>query len=640
MNSDSERKGRVERPNQPPEPECCRESGQTQAAEGGAGRTNSWKRTQGASQAASGSRTPLKQSSLETTRKDAGGDVVALTEPKTEETVCEGEVSGDLPGSKSVAREAESRTETGTPCRPPERQLRELPGKDVQRQEERPEGEQGIRSAHSSLESGKRCPNPNEGIADTTTQPAKETSAVRTTETNWRTSLRAIAKKAAQNPRHRFGGLYRLLNEAALRECFYALRKEAAPGVDEVTFEDYEKNLDVNLKHLVERLKRKSYRARLVRRKYIPKSPGKLRPLGIPVLEDKLVQYAVEQILSAIHEANFLDCSYGYRPGRGPQEAVRELTEALFRGRFEFVVEADIKGYFEHIQWDWLFKMLEQRIDDGALLGLISKWLRAGILEEDGRIVHPETGTPQGGVVSPVLANVYLHYVLDLWFERVVRPKNRGQSRLFRFADDFVCCFEYRHEAEAFLKVLKERLEKFGLELAPEKTQMMRFGPWAGPHNGRFDFLGFEFSWGKSRSRGHPTVKRRTSRKKLRAAVARFTEWIRETRHTKIAELMKTLAAKYRGHWNYYGIIGNTQSLHRYYRETTRILFRWLNRRSQRRSYRWPAFRRLLQRFQIPPPRLVETVRGVMGLPCRADWSAEQASQVNLFGAAYRAARA
>ena len=285
------------RPNQPPEPECCRETGQASAMDSGVDRTNSWKRTQGASQAASQSRTSLKQTSLETTQKYAGGDAVASAEPNTEETV-KGEVSGDLPGSKSVAREAESRMETGTPCRPPKRQLRELSGREVQRQEELPKGKQGIRSAHSNSEPGACCPNPNQG-ADTTTQPAKETSAVRTTEPSWPTSLRAITKKAAQNPHHRFGGLYRLLNEAALRECFHALRKDAAPGVDGVTFKEYEQNLDGNLQNLVKRLKQKSYRARLVRRKYIPKSPGKLRPLGIPVLEDKLVQGAGAKILSA-----------------------------------------------------------------------------------------------------------------------------------------------------------------------------------------------------------------------------------------------------------------------------------------------------------------------------------------------------
>ncbi len=494
--------------------------------------------------------------------------------------------------------------------------------------------EQGIGPVHSSPGPGTRCPSPDQG-AGTTTQPAKETSTVRTTESGWRTSLRAIANKAAQNPKHRFGGLYRLLNQDSLRESFKALRKEAAPGVDGVTYEEYEKNLESNLADLVRRLRNKSYHARLVRRKYIPKGNGKLRPLGIPTLEEKLVQSATAAILSAIYEADFLDCSYGYRPQRDALQAVRGLTDALHRGQFEFIVEADIKGYYEHIRHDWLLKMLALRVDDGALLGLIRKWLRAGILEEDGRVEHPESGTPQGGSVSPVLANVYLHYVLDLWFERRMRKRYRGQSRLFRYADDFVCCFDYRHEAEAFEQALQERMHQFGLELAMDKTQRIRFGPWGGRHNGRFDFLGFEFSWGRGH-RGQPTVKRRTSRKKLRGAVQRFTEWIKAERHNPLGELMETLRAKYQGYWNYYGIIGNSESLNRYHRETSRILYKWLNRRSQRRSFTWRTFDRLLQRFKVPPPRVVERAGGSLRLRGPAEWDLEQLSQIKLYGDACR----
>jgi len=639
MSSDPERKSRVGRLNQPPKPECCRVEGQAGASEKDAdSRTTAWKRTQGNSQAASGSRTPLKQSSLETIQY-AGGDGVASPEPNTEETVS-GEVSRDLPGSQSVAREQRAVQKLGSPAASRGTNCGSQTGQEVQRLEDLPTGkqEQGIRPVHSSSGSGKRCPNPEQGTGRTT-QPAKETSAVRTTESSWRTSLRAITNKAAQDPKHRFGGLYRLLNQDSLRECFNALRKAAAPGVDGITFEEYEKNLESNLADLVRRLKNKSYRARLVRRKYIPKGNGKFRPLGIPTLEEKLVQSAAAQILCAIYEADFLECSYGYRPGRNPLQAVRELTDALHRGQFEFIVEADIKGYFEHIQHDWLLKMLALRVNDGALLGLIRKWLRAGILEEDGRIEHPESGTPQGGSVSPVLANVYLHYVLDLWFERRVRKGNRGQSRLFRFADDFVCCFDYRHEAETFEQALTERMSKFGLELATDKTKRIRFGPWGGRHNGRFDFLGIEFSWGRGH-RGQPTIQRRTSRKKLRGAVERFTEWIKAERHRPLHELMKTLTAKYTGHGNYYGIIGNSKSLHRYCYETSRILFKWLNRRSQRHSYTWKTFNRLLKRFKVPPPRVVETARGILNLPCRPGWNLEQVSQVKLFGKAYRPARA
>src|SRR5437016_484458 len=486
------------RSNQPPKPECCRIEGQAQvSAQEAESRTTIGRRTQGDSQAASESRTSLKQFSPETILQRAGGDAVASAEPNTEMNAT-GEFVRDLPGSQSVAREARAAWKLGRPAVAPDANCGSQAGRSVQRQEEPARSVQGIRPARSSLGSGKRCPNPEQG-AGRTTQPAKETSAVRTTESSWRTSLRAITNKAAQEPKHRFGGLYRLLNQDSLRECFYALRKDAAPGVDGMTFKEYEKNLESNLADLVRRLKNKSYRARLVRRKYIPKGNGKLRPLGIPTLEEKLVQSAAAQILSAIYEADFLECSYGYRPGRNPLQAVRALTDALHRGQFEFVVEADIKGYFQHIRHEWLLKMLALRIQDGALLGLIRKWLRAGILEEDGQVKHPETGTPQGGLVSPVLANVYLHYVLDLWFMKRVKKANQGACGLFRYADDFVCVFERRHEAERFEADLKERLKKFGLEAAPDKTQRLRFGRGGGEHNGRFEFLGFEFRWERSR---------------------------------------------------------------------------------------------------------------------------------------------
>jgi group II intron reverse transcriptase/maturase len=456
---------------------------------------------------------------------------------------------------------------------------------------------------------------------------------------SWQTFLRAIADKARKAPNHRFGDLYRHLNEHSLRQSFYLLRKNAASGVDGVTFQQYEQKLEENLRQLVERLKRKSYHARLVRRKYIPKGNGKLRPLGIPALEDKLLQCAVTQILLAIYEADFLPCSYGYRPGRGPHDAVRELTDELFKGGHNFVVEADIKGFFDHIRHEKLLEMLERRINDGALLRLIRKWLKAGILEEDGRVIHPMLGTPQGGVISPVLANVYLHYVLDLWFKEQVQPTNRGKSRLFRFADDFVACFEYRHEAAAFEQTLKRRLAEYGLEVAPEKTKLIRFGRNGGPHNGRFEFLGFEFRWEPSRL-GKPIVKRRTARKKLQGAVHRMGEWLRTNRHRKLPGLMKTLAAKLRGHWNYYGVIGNSDSLVQYDWLTRGLLFKWLNRRSQKRSYPWEAFHRLVDRYKLPAPRIVEQCGTVKTATCQLVWRFGQVLAQDLFGKHYRPARA
>jgi group II intron reverse transcriptase/maturase len=433
--------------------------------------------------------------------------------------------------------------------------------------------------------------------------------------------------------------VYRQLNQTALKASFYLLRKRAASGVDGVTFKEYEQALEANLEKLVRRLKDKTYRARLVRRKYIPKGKDKWRPLGIPVLEDKLLQCAVTQILLAIYEADFLPCSYGYRPQRGPHDAVRELTDELHFGKHNFVVEADIKGFFDHIQHDKLLEMLSRRIEDGALLRLIRKWLKAGILEEDGKVIHPELGTPQGGVISPVLANVYLHQVLDVWFETEVRKTNRGRSRLFRFADDFVACFEYRHEAEAFERALKQRLAEYGLEVAPDKTKTIRFGRNGGPHNGQFEFLGFEFRWEPDR-KGRPTVKRRTARKKLRGAVQRMGEWLRTHRHWKLPELMKRLAAKLWGHWNYYGIIGNSQSLGQYEYQVHGLLYKWLNRRSQKRSYTWEALGRTLKRFEVPRPRIVETGRKRLIESCQLVWQIGQVLAVDLLGKHYQKAGA
>jgi len=548
--------------------------------------------------------------------QDASGDGVCLPEPNTKMAV-QGEAIEGLPGSKSVARaEADARNRGGpeSPCRT---NYEGQAGRAAQRQEASPD-DPGVGSAHSIRSQSRQGGTEAGEGADRATQLAQATSAVRTTEADWQTFLRAIAEKAFKHKHHRFGDLYRRLNRDVLRLSFFRLRKDAASGVDGVTFQQYEKNLENNLADLEERLKRKAYRARLVRRQYIPKGNGKLRPLGIPVLEDKLLQMAVTQILLAIYEVDFLPCSYGYRPGVSAHDAIRDLSQELQFGGHHFVVEADIKGFFDNIQWEWLERMLEQRIADGAFLNLIRKWLRAGILGEDGKVIHPQTGTPQGGVVSPVLANIYLHYALDLWLERVVRPQQQGRCRMIRYADDFVACFEYRHEAEAFEKGLKERLAKFGLEVAADKTKTLRFGHNGGPHNGRFDFLGFEFYWEPDRQ-GKPRVKRRTATKKWRAGVQRMTDWVKRHRHQKLSRTMKALKAKLQGTWNYYGLIGNYRRMQLFYDATCRTLHKWLNRRSQRTSMSWPAFRRMLARFQVPRPRIVE--RDKLGMPCQTELS-------------------
>ena len=535
-------------------------------------------------------------------RSNASGDDVVMSEGIQHQIVAKGEDEEGLTGSKSVARAEGSTRNVGDPESPCRTNYESQAGRGAQPKEV-PPGDPGVGWVHSSQPQG-ASPEVGEGT-HRSTQPIQATSPVGTTEQDWQTFLWAITEKAKTNKHHRFGDLYRWLNRGVLRLCFFQLRKDAASGVDGVTFQEYEKNLEANLIDLEGRLKRKAYRARLVRRKYIPKGNGKLRPLGIPALEDKLLQLAVTCMLLAIFEVDFLPCSYGYRPKLSAHDAIKALTAELQFGGHNFVHEADVKGFFENIRWDWLERMLKQRIADGAILNLIGKWLRAGILEEDGRVIHPRTGTPQGGIISPVLANIYLHYVLDLWFEKRIKPKQRGRSRLFRYADDFVVCFEYRHEAEAFAKALKERLAKFGLEIAAEKTKTLRFGRNGGPHNGRFDFLGFEFYWQPDRKR-QPRVKRRTATKKWRAGMQRMRDWIKEHRHQPLRKVMKTIGAKLQGTWNYYGLIGNFRRMKLFYEETRRTLYKWLNRRSQRRSLTWRALDRILIRFQIPRPRIVE----------------------------------
>ena len=281
------------------------------------------------------------------------------------------------------------------------------------------------------------------------------------------------------------------------------------------------------------------------------------------------------------------------------------LANRLYRGLAHWVVEADIRGFFDNISHEWMVRMLRERVQDEAFLNLICKWLKAGVLEESGKVLHPATGTPQGGIVSPVLANIYLHYALDLWFERVVRKECRGDVFMMRFADDFVCAFQNQDDAKRFEKELSERLGKFGLAVAAEKTRTLPFSRLKLEPNDAFEFLGFEFRWVKRRT-GKPGVKRRTAPKKLRGSVKAFTEWIKEFRHCRITTLMKKVCSKFNGYWNYYGVRGNLESMTQFYEQCQKLLFKWLNRRSQKRSYTWDGFAAMLQAFSVPPPRIVE----------------------------------
>jgi group II intron reverse transcriptase/maturase len=407
------------------------------------------------------------------------------------------------------------------------------------------------------------------------------------------TSLKAIAKKARESRKHRFQNLYHLLNRTNLRTCFFELKKNAAPGVDQVDWEDYHANLEENLQRLADTLKTDRYRTRRIRRKYIPKGNGKMRALGIPCLEDKIVQRAVAKILGAIYEEDFLDCSFGYRPGCSPQGATQELAQALQFGPFGWIVETDIRGFFDSVDHDWLMRMLEQRIGDRQILRLIRKWLKAGVLNTDGQVIHPETGTPQGGIISPILANVYLHYALDLWFEHIFRPRCRGRAKLVRYVDDFVCAFQYHDDAMAFRKVLEGRLGKFKLSLAPEKTRKLRFSRFViGGES--FDFLGFTFRWGRNR-KGAPQVWRVTARTRFRESLRRLKDWIRKARNCRLRELMRTLKSKFQGHRNYYGVVGNRRLVNTYDFFGKGVVFKWLNRRSQRKSYTWDEFKEVLR---------------------------------------------
>ena len=417
------------------------------------------------------------------------------------------------------------------------------------------------------------------------------------------TSLQAIATKAKESKQHRFLNLYRLIDEQQLKQSWLFIREDAASGVDRISAEQYEENLEDNIRKLVERLKRKSYRARLVRRHWIPKTDGRMRPLGIPVVEDKLLQTAVTRILGAIYEQDFLGCSYGYRRKRGALDAVEELTAKLQFERYDFIVEADIEAFFDRIDHEMLIEMLSLRIADKQLLRLIKKWLKAGVLETNGEVTHPETGSPQGGVISPMLANVYLHHTLDQWFEEVVKAHCRGKACMIRYADDFVCGFEHEHDAQRFYTALGHRLGKYGLQLAASKTRILRFCRQDEPGTARFDFLGFEFFWGDDR-KGVRRVQRRTSRKKLRNSLANFAMWCKQSRPVPLRELFPRLKRKLRGYYNYYGVPGNSHGLREFYEPSMETLRKWLNRRSQRPSFTWDGFKELLHHFQVPRPRL------------------------------------
>jgi RNA-directed DNA polymerase len=426
------------------------------------------------------------------------------------------------------------------------------------------------------------------------------------------TKLERITELARENREMQFISIAHLLTPEALKEAFKSLRKDASAGVDGVTYGEYEKELGKKILELYERVKAKRYRAQPLRRIYIPKENGKQRPISIPTLEDKILQKATVTILSAIYEQDFYSCSYGFRPGRSQQEALNEVGRIICRRPIGWVLEADITGYFDAIVREALVEMIERRVRDGSILRLIGKWIKVGVIDE-GRLLTSETGVGQGQVISPLLANIYLHYVLDEWFEQEVKPRLRGEAHEVRFADDFILCFQYKEDAERVLEVLRKRFAKYGLTLHPEKTRLIEFGvavvekaqrPGGKPPE-TFDFLGFTHIATRSR-RGNFTIHVRTMRKRLKRSLKAVTDWCKEHRHDTLEGQRKALNKKLQGHYEYYGRPTNYQNLRRFYRIVRRIWKESLNRRTRGRTVTWEKFAQIEARFPLKLPRITQ----------------------------------
>jgi group II intron reverse transcriptase/maturase len=433
------------------------------------------------------------------------------------------------------------------------------------------------------------------------------------------TKRERIAMLARQGRKTAFTSLSHHIDMEWLREAYRLTRKNGAPGVDGQTAADYEEHLEENLRSLLERAKSGTYRAPPVRRVHIPKGSGtgETRPIGIPGFEDKVLQRAVVMVLECIYEQDFRDCSYGFRPGRSAHQALEAFWEQTMSMGGGWVIEIDVRKFFDNLGHCQLTAILSQRVRDGVLTRLIGKWLNAGVME-DGVVTYPDAGSPQGGVVSPLLANVYLHEVLDTWFEDAVKPCLKGRAHLVRYADDAIMCFAREEDARRVMEVLPKRVGKYGLTLHPDKTRLVPFRPPRpderdGPQGGcrplqpgSFDLLGFTHYWAKSR-KGRWVIKRRTAKGRFHRACQRVAEWCRQARHQPIREQHRDLCRKLKGHYGYYGITGNSVAMKRFRYEVAGIWKEWLGRRSQR-TRKWDWFHRLLERFPLPAPIAVHSI--------------------------------
>jgi len=433
----------------------------------------------------------------------------------------------------------------------------------------------------------------------------QNTSRTQQAEKDVQSALDRVRQIAKSDKKIQFTNLmHHVSNIDRLRACYFSMKRSAAAGVDGETWKSYGENLEVNLKDLSERVQRGAYRAKPVRRVFIAKADGKQRPLGVPVLEDKIVQRSTVEVLNAIYETDFLGSSYGYRPGKGQHNCLDALYNGIFTGKVSWVLDADIRGFFDNLNHDWLIKFVEHRIGDQRVIRLIQKWLKAGVML-DGQRTETEEGVPQGGSISPLLANIYLHYVLDLWTEQRVKDKSRGHMMIVRWADDFVVGFEHQSQAEKFLTSLKERMLKFSLELHPEKTRILEFGRFAA-HNRKkrglgkpetFNFLGFTHICGRTLKNGKFTVLRQTIKKKMRAKLLEVKLELRRRMHHPVPDQGKWLRSVVGGHMRYYGVPMNQRALGAFRHHVSHLWYRTLKRRSQKSKLTWSRMQHHVERW-------------------------------------------